>query len=82
MENGLPKTPMWESEDESWSQYESVSSSGSRERNVCNEALHVTGLYGLGDKIVLLLKDWELANVALSCHMALDMLCQKMHEAW
>ena len=29
----------------------------------------------------LSLKDWELAKVALSCHMALDMLCQEMHEA-
>ena len=27
-------------------------------------------------------QDWELAKVALSCHIALDMLCQEMHEAW
>ena len=27
------------------------------------------------------LKDWQLAKVALSCHMALDMLCQEMREA-
>ena len=25
---------------------------------------------------------WELAKVAMSCHMALDFLCQEMHEAW
>ena len=43
----------WESEGEAWSEDESVSSSGSRERNVCNEALHVIGLYGPGDKISL-----------------------------
>ena len=49
---------------------------------MCNEAVHVIGLYGPGDKISLLLQDWELAKVALSCHMALDMLCQEMHEAW
>ena len=30
----------------------------------------------------LLLKEWELARVALSCHIALDMLCQEMREAW
>ena len=30
----------------------------------------------------LFLEDWELASVALSCHIALDMLCQEMHEAW
>ena len=35
-----------------------------------------------GEKISLFLEDWELARVALSCHIALDMLCQEMHEAW
>ena len=49
---------------------------------MCNDALHVIGLHGLGGKISFFLKDWELAKVALSCHMALDMLCQEMHEAW
>ena len=29
----------------------------------------------------LFLEDWELVKVALSCHIALDMLCQEMHEA-
>ena len=53
-----------------------------REGNVCNDALHVTRLQGSGDKISLFLQDWELAKVALSCHMALDMLCQEMNEAW
>ena len=47
-----------------------------------NDALHVIGLHGPGDKISFFLKDWDLAWVALSCHMALDMLCQEMHEAW
>ena len=65
-----------------WSEDESVSSSDSRGDNVCNEALHVTGLYGPGTKVSLFLKDWELAKVALSCLMALDLLCQEMHEAW
>ena len=60
----------------------SVSSSDSRERIACNEALHVIGLYVPGDKISLFLKDWELAKVALSFRIALDMLCQEMHEAW
>ena len=73
---------MWESEGEAWSEDESVSSSHSREDHVCNEALHVIGLYRPGDTVSLFLKDWELARVALSCDMALDMLCQEMHEAW
>ena len=73
---------MWESEVEAWSEDKSVSSSDSREDNVCNDALHVIGLYGPGDKVSLFLKDWEFARVALSFRMALDMLCQEMHEAW
>ena len=81
-EVGCPKSPMWESGDEAWSEDESASSSGSREGNVVNNALHVTGLYGFGDQVTLFLKDWEPAKVALSCHMALDMLCQEVHEAW
>ena len=79
---GFPKCATWESEGEAWSEDESVSSSGSREGNVCNDALHVIGLHGPGGKISLFLKNWELAKVALSCHMALDMLCQEMHGAW
>ena len=50
--------------------------------NVCNDALRVIGLYGPGGKISLFLQDRELAKVAFSCHMALDMLCKEMHEAW
>ena len=53
-----------------------MSSCGSRGSNVCNDALHVTGLHGLGGKISFFLEDWELAKVAL------DRLCQEMHEAW
>ena len=41
----------WEGEGEAWSEDENTSSSGSREGNVCNDALHVIGLYGPGDKI-------------------------------
>ena len=78
---GCPKSPMWESEGEAWSEDTSVSSCDPREDNECNDALHVIGLYGPGDKVSFFLKDWELARVAVSCHMALDMLCQEMHEA-
>ena len=79
---GCPKSPMWESDGEAWSEDESVSSCGSREDNLCIVALHVIGFSGPGGKISLFLQDWELAKLALSCHMALDMLCQEMHEAW
>ena len=72
---------MWESEGEAWSEDEDASSSGSREDNVCNDALHVIGLYG-PDKMSLFLQDWELAKVSLSCHMALDMPCQELNGPW
>ena len=61
---------MWESEGEALSEDKSVCLSDSRDSNLCNEALHVVGLYGLGDKISLFFKDWELAKVASSCRMA------------
>ena len=48
---GCPKCPMWESEGEAWSEDEGASSSASREGNVGNDALHVVGLHGRGDKI-------------------------------
>ena len=76
------KSPMCESGDEAWSEGESASSSGSREGNVGNGALHVIGLCGPGDKLSLFLKCWEQAKVALSCHVALGKLCQEMQEAW
>ena len=78
---GFPQSRMWESEGEGWSEDESVPSTVSREGNMCNDALHVIGLHGPGDKTSLFLQDWELAKVALSCHKALDLLCQEMHEA-
>ena len=51
-------------------------------KKVGNDALFVIGLHGSGDTIALFLQDWEVAEVALSCQKALDMLCQEMHEAW
>ena len=43
-------------------------------------ALFVIGLHGSGDTVAFFLQDWEVAKVALSCHAALDMLCQELHE--
>ena len=51
--------------------------------HVCNEASHVIGLHGRGDtRFLFSNRIWELAKVAPSCHTVLDMLYQKMHEAW
>ena len=60
---GCPKSSMWESEGQAWSEDEKVSPGGSREGNVCNDALHVIGLYGPGGKISLFLQGWELTKV-------------------
>ena len=69
---GCPMSPMWESEGEAWSEDEDACSGASR---------NVVGLHGPGDKISVFLQDRELAKMALSCHMALDMLCREMYEA-
>ena len=65
-------------EEDSWrvDSGSSFSSSSSSENNVGNGALFVIGLLGSVDAIALFLQDWEVAKVALSCHTALDMLCQ------
>ena len=73
---------MWEGEGEAWSEDDNASSGGSREGNVCDDGMHVIGMYGPGDKISLFLQDWELAKVALGCLMALDMLCQELTGPW
>ena len=58
----------------------SVSSGRSDENNVGTGALFVIGLHGPGSTNALFPQDWEVAKVALSCHVALDMLCQELHE--
>ena len=68
-------------ENSGWSEKGScVSSSSSDENNVGNGALFVIGLHGSGDTIAHFLQDWKVAKVALSCHAALDMLCQELHD--
>ena len=78
---GCPESPEWDGDCESCSESEDLSSSDFREHNVEGLALHVIGLNWSGEKVSLFLEDRELAR-ALSCHVALDMLCQEMHEAW
>ena len=56
-----------------------VSSSSSDENNVGNDALFVIGSHGSGDTIALFLQDC-VVQLALSCHMALDMMCQESSE--
>ena len=58
------------------------SGSDFRAHNVKSLGLHVIGLNWSGEKISLFLEDWELGRVALSCHIALETLCQARHEGW
>ena len=50
------------------------------ENKVGNGALFVIGLHGSGYVIAHFLQDWEVAKVALSCQIALDMLCQELQD--
>ena len=52
------------------------------EHNVESLALNAVRQDQSGERFSLFLEDWELARVALSCHFALDVLRQEMHEAW
>ena len=51
------------------------------EHNVGNLSLEVVEQGWSGWLINLCLEDWELARVAVSCHLALDFLCQKLQDA-
>ena len=79
---GCPKSPDWESDVDSWTESEGISSSELCERNDESLLCILLGKTGAAKKISFLLEDWELARVAWSCHIALAMLCQEMSEAW
>ena len=49
------------------------------ENNLGNGPLFVIGLHRSGGTITLFLFDWEVAKTALSCRIALDMLCHELH---
>ena len=54
-----------------------------RSRSNNNEcwAIEVIGQDWSSEVVALFLEDWELGRVALSCHMAMDLLCQEMRDA-
>ena len=50
--------------------------------NECR-AIQVVGQDRSSEVVALFLEDWELRRVALSCHVAMDLLCQEMRdECW
>ena len=78
---GYPKSLDWDGNVGLWPESEGTSSSEQCEHNVGSLALNVLVQDQSGEKTSPFLEDWELARVALSCHVALDLLCQEMHEA-
>ena len=47
------------------------------QNNECR-AIEVVGQDWSSEAVALFLEDWELWRVALSCHVAMDLLCQEM----
>ena len=70
---GYPKSPDWDGNVESWTESEGASSEQC-EHNVESPALNVMEQDQSGEKISLFVEDWELARMALSCHIALDLM--------
>ena len=63
---GYPKSPMWEYEGEVWSKDETVSSSGSREGTVRNDALHVVASYSIEGPF----RDFHFPSFSIAFHDA------------
>ena len=78
---GCPKSPMWESGDEAWSEDESVLPMGHEKAMGTTMRCTSSGCMGLVARSLFSFRIGKLAKVALSCHMALDMLCQEVDEA-
>ena len=52
----------------------------SHEHNVDNFAIEVAGQKWSSEVISLFLEDWQVARVALSCHLSVDLMCQEMRD--
>ena len=68
----LKKSPDWNSDVDDWTESEGSSSFEERGHNVESLAREVIGQNWSGEMVSLYLEDWELAQVALSCHVALE----------
>ena len=74
---GGPRNPFWEGDLVDWTESECISSHTTLKVSLLNSL----GRIAQAKMVSLFLRDWELAQVALSCHMALDLLCEAMKEA-
>ena len=75
---GCPVSPEWIS-----SCPASETSFGCEEYDHNNEcrSIEVIGQDWSSEVVALFPEDWEIGRVALSCHMAMDFLCQEMRDA-
>ena len=73
-----PRGPIWSSPCSA-----SVTSGDNEEYGHNKEcrAIEVIGQDWSCEVVALFLEDWEVGRVALSCHMAMDLLCQEMRDA-
>ena len=59
-----------------------ISSDEEDEHDAWNLFLDIVEQSRSGMLVVSFLEDEELARTALSCHLAMDILCQEMQAAW
>ena len=78
-----PKSPVWSSGGGGfdWPGSEGTSSLEDNEHNADYFALEVLGQDWSGEVVSLFLEDWELRQMASSCHMTLYLPCQEMRDA-
>ena len=74
-----PRCPLWK-DDVSCSGSESTLGCEVDEHNNECWAIEVIGEDWSSEVVALFLEDWELGRVALSCHMAMDLLCKEMRD--
>ena len=79
--NGCPSSPGWDSDVDFWADGEGAPPYGVYEHNNECRALEVIGQDWSSEVVAHFLEDRELARVALSCRMAMDLLCQEMRDA-
>ena len=72
---------MWSGGGDDWAGSEGTSSFGKYEHNADNLALEVIGQNWSGEVVSLFPEDWEPVRVALTCHIAMDHLCQELRDA-
>ena len=77
----LPKKSGLECDGFEGKRSEDTSSEEYSEQSVENLAVEVVGQNWSSQVISLFLDDWEVGQVALSCHSSMDLVCQELWDA-